>query len=82
MQMLPGKSIFSPPKPKIQTPPPAAQPVERDDPNVTQAREELRKAELKRRGRAATILTGGAGVEEEALLGQPAAGGGTTGNLG
>jgi hypothetical protein len=79
MQLLPGKSIFSPPKPKAVTPPPAAQPVERDDPAVTDAREKLRQSELKRRGRAATILTGQ--LDDELLLGRPAAGGGG-GNLG
>lgn len=72
MQILPGKAVFSPPKPKAQPLPPAAQPVERDDPSVTQAREELRQSELKRRGRAATILAGN--LDDEATLGRPAAG--------
>jgi hypothetical protein len=54
--------------------------VERDDPAVTEAREKLRQSELKRRGRAATILTGQ--LDDELLLGRPAAGGGSSGNLG
>lgn len=79
MQLLPGKSIFSPPKPKATPPPASAQPVERDDPNVVAAREELRKSELRRRGRKSTFLTGGSGLEdEEATLGRPKAGGSAT----
>lgn len=77
-QLLPGKAVFDPPKPKAAPrPAPAAVPttVERDDPDVTAAREEARQAELRRRGRAATILTGGAGVPDDAQLGRPAAGG-------
>lgn len=79
MQLLPGKAIFSPPKPKPVAPPPEAQPVERDDPAVTAAREDLRLAELKRKGRASTILTGGSGLDdEEATLGRPKASGAIT----
>lgn len=72
--LLPGKSVFSPPKPKkVAAAPP---PPERDDPEVTARREELRLSELKRRGRAATILTGGANLEGiGAPLGRPAAAG-------
>lgn len=76
------ENLFSPPKPKRPTIVQAAQPVERTDPDVTAAREEVRKAELKRRGRAATILTGGAGIENEAQLGRATAGGTTNGTLG
>src|SRR3546814_8944179 len=54
MQLLPGKSVFSPPKPKDVPPPPP--PPERTDPAVTAAREDLRMSELKRKGRTATIL--------------------------
>lgn len=76
MQLLPGKAVFSPPKPKVDPIPPAAEPVERDDPAVTAAREDLRLSELKRKGRTATILAGN--LEDEATLGRPAAGGATT----
>lgn len=75
MQLLPGKSIFSPAKPKMPPPPPA--PVQRDDPSVTDARERLRQSELQRRGRAATILTGQ--LDDEVTLGRPRAGSGSGG---
>lgn len=80
MQILPGKAIFSPPKPKVAPPPPAAKPVERDDPAVTEARERLRQSELKRKGRASTVLAGA--LDDEATLGRPKAGRGSNGNLG
>lgn len=78
--MLPGKSLFSPPKPPapvIYQPPPAqvaaATPPERTDPKIAEAADKARQDELKRRGRAASILTSGQGVTEDAPLGRPAA---------
>lgn len=71
---LPGKSLFSPPKPKAPVIAAApAPPPERRDPIIVGAGENQRQAELNRRGRRATILTTGAGVTSAAPLGRPAA---------
>lgn len=71
--LLPGKSLVVPPKPKT-VKPQAPVSVERDDPVVEDAGDDQRLAELRRRGRAATILTRRSGLSEEAPLGRPAAG--------
>ena len=42
-------------------PPPPPSPT-REDPAIAEARKKLRSSELRRRGRAATILTSGRGV--------------------
>jgi len=78
--MLPGSSLFSPPKPKIEPlPPPPPPPPERTDPAVLEARKKKRIAARLRKGRSATILTGGAGVPETPALGRPVAGSDTLG---
>ena len=65
--------IFSPPKPKVEPLPPLPT---SEDPAVKRRKEELRLAQKRRRGRAATILTGGLGdtsmapVERKTLLGE------------
>ena len=66
---LPG---FSPSKPRL--PPGPAPPPQRDDPAVVAARKKLRASELRRKGRRATILTGGEGVLGTVPLAQPRAG--------
>lgn len=75
---LPGKSFFSPPKPDIPTAPAAA--PKRSDPAIADARKKARDAELRRRGRRSTIITGGPGVGEEGLGSTPTAGGGPVKN--
>ena len=58
---------FSGLRAKVQTPqitPPAAPPT-RDDQQVQQARERAVEAARLRRGRAATVLSSGAGVQDE-----------------
>ena len=67
--MLPG---FSPSRPRLPPPPPP--PPQRDDPAIAEARKKLRASELRRKGRRATILTGGEGVLGTAPLAQPRAG--------
>ncbi len=72
--LLPGLSLFSPPKPpKVGPPPPP--PPERDDPAVLEAARKQRLSDLSRRGRRSSLLTSGAGVLDTAPLGRPAAGG-------
>ena len=44
-----------------------------DSPDVVAARKKQREAELRRKGRASTIITGGAGVTSDAPLSQPQA---------
>lgn len=63
MLTLPGKSVFSPSKPQMPAPPPP--PPKRDDPEIAAAKDKQRMADLKRKGRAASVLTSGRGVEEE-----------------
>lgn len=76
MLTLPGKSIFSPPKPRALPPPPPA-PI-RSDPGTSVAIADARKKEQVaakgRRGRRSTIVTGGQGVLGETPLAQPRAG--------
>lgn len=57
-------------------PPPELPPVPtREDPEISAARERQRQADLRRRGRRATILTGGRGVEDElGVVNRPQAG--------
>lgn len=77
---LPGKSIpiigglLSPPK--IELPPPPPPPPTRDDPAVAARRKEVADAEKRRKGRAASIITGGEGVLGETTVERPAARGG------
>ena len=52
------------------SPPP---PPKRDDPAIAESRKKLRASELRRKGRRASIITGGAGVLGEAPLIQPQA---------
>lgn len=59
--------------PKIPPPPPP--PPTRADPAIAESRKKLRASELRRKGRRATIITGGAGVLGEAPLIQPQASG-------
>ncbi len=72
--LLPGKSIFSPSKPKIPEPVPPPPPPERDDSAVIEAARQQREAELKRKGRRASFLTSGEGDLKTAPLGRPQAG--------
>lgn len=62
-------AIFSPPSPSLPPPPPPS-PTE-DDPAVEEARRQRRLAEARRRGRQATILTGGSGDESPASVNRP-----------
>lgn len=69
-----GRALFGTQKsatPVVQPPP--ATPT-REDPEIAAARKKARQEELKRRGRRATILTGGQGVTSEALGSTPLAG--------
>lgn len=50
-----------------------ALPPERSDPAVSAAASKARAEELRRRGRRATILSGGAGIPDPAALGRPSA---------
>ena len=62
-------SMFSPPKPKPVTPPPP--PPEADDPAIEDARWREREAAKRRKGRQATILTGGLGDTSQPQVQQP-----------
>ena len=75
---LPGRSFLSPPKPDIPAAPAPA--PERDNPAIADARKKARDAALRRRGRRASIVTGGQGVGEEGLGSTPTAGGGPVKN--
>ena len=57
--------------PKVDPLPP---PPERDDPAIEAAKEAERLAALRRKGRASTLLTGGAGLLGDASVAQPQAG--------
>ena len=64
--LLPGKSVFDPPKPKpisIETIPPTI-----ETPSVNDAGINQRTAELRRRGRRASVITGTQGLDD--TLGQ------------
>ena len=72
---IPGKSvgnIFAP-KPAPLPPPPPPPPTP-DDPAVVESKKKLRESELRRRGRRASILTGGQGALGEAEVARPEAG--------
>lgn len=62
-------SLFSSPSPPPPPPPPPVPTPE--DPAVDEARRKLRQAELRRRGRRATILTSGLGDRSAAPTGRP-----------
>lgn len=62
-------AIFSPSSPSL--PPPPAPPPTVDDPAVEEARRKRRLVEARRRGRQATILTGGRGDESTATVSRP-----------
>jgi hypothetical protein len=75
MNLLPGFG-GSPPKPSIPAAP-APLPT-RDDPAVLEAKERTRQADLRRKGRQATLITGGRGVTTDAVIERPEALGGTS----
>ncbi|MGF1594791.1 MAG: hypothetical protein ACFCUW_16035 [Kiloniellaceae bacterium] len=62
-------SIINPPKPK--SPPPPPPPPDPGDPAIEEARRREREAARRRRGRQATILTGGLGDSGPPPLRQP-----------
>lgn len=62
-------AIFSPSSPSLPPAPPP--PPTQDDPAVEEARRKRRLVEARRRGRQATILTGGAGDESPATVNRP-----------
>lgn len=65
--------------PKIPAPQPLPPPVTIADPAIADAKERLRKSELARKGRAASILTSGQGVTDElGTTDNPTARGGAT----
>jgi len=73
---LPGFSSSAPAAPAPLPPLP-----EREDPAVTEARENLRLSEKRRRGRRASILTSGAGLDDElGIISRPTASGVGAGN--
>ncbi|GEM_PF-4522525 len=65
-------SIFSPKSPP--PPPPAPEVPTPEDPEIQQRKEDVRLAALKRRGRASTILTSGAGDPSAPNLSRPTLG--------
>jgi len=72
---LPGKaigSIFSGPK-MPELPPPPPPPPTREDPAIAARQKEVVDAEKRRKGRAASNLTGGEGVLGETNVDRPAA---------
>jgi len=75
---LPGFGGSSPSAPAPLQPLPT-----REDPSIAEAREKLRLSEKQRKGRRASILTGGSGVQDEGLgsLSRPAAGNGRQSQL-
>lgn len=66
--MLPGFSSGPP-----RSPPPPAPVVKRADPAIAAAASKQRLSDLKRKGRASTIVTGGLGVTGDVPLNQPSA---------
>ena len=60
-------------------PPPPPPPPKLDDPAIAVARKKQRASDLRRKGRRATIITGGEGVLGSAPLAQPQAGSQTLG---
>lgn len=63
-------------KPKIPPLPAPPDQPSRDDPSIEAARKKEREAAARRKGRASTIITGGAGLTSDAPLSQPQALGG------
>lgn len=63
-------SLFSSPSPPALPPEPPPPPAP-DDPAIEEARRRRRLAEARRRGRQATILTGGEGDTTEATVSRP-----------
>ena len=63
--------LFS--KPKIPPLPAPPKQPSRDDPSIEEARKAQRLADLRRKGRKSTIITGGAGLTTDAPLSQPQA---------
>ena len=61
------------PASKRTVPPKITPAVTADDPAISAAMKAQREAELKRKGRASTIVTGGAGLTGDAPLSQPQA---------
>lgn len=61
-------AIFSPSAPSVPPPPPVPT---FEDPAIEEARKKRRLAELTRRGRAATVLTGGTGDPSTARTDRP-----------
>lgn len=70
--LLPGFGSDPPPEPEPPPPPPT-----REDPEVKEARADQRRAEKRRKGRRASILTSGEGVEDDlgSSVSRPQAGG-------
>ena len=59
--ILPGKSFFSPKTPKTPKLPPAPAPIpvtRADDPSIAAAAKKQRDADLRRKGRGATLVAG------------------------
>lgn len=71
MSIFPGKSLVAPDSPKVDPLPP---PPTREDPEIEAAKEAERLASLRRKGRAASVLTGGGGLLGDASTAQPRAG--------
>lgn len=74
------KAVIAPPTPSTDDLPSAAAPLppeaappERDDPKIAAAAAAERADQLRKRGRRATILSGGRGVVGSAPLGRPTA---------
>lgn len=65
-------SLFS--SPKMPAPAPVAPPPTREDPAIEEAKRKQRMIEGQRRGRAATIVTGGLGDTGEAEIKRPTLG--------
>lgn len=63
-------SLFSPSSPSA-LPPPAPPPPAPDDPAIEEERRKKRLVEARRRGRQATILTGGEGDPSKATVSRP-----------
>ena len=71
------KGFISPKTPRLPPAPPA--PPTRDDPAIAAAGKKQQAADLRRRGRRSTIITGGQGVLGGTPLSQPRAGAATLG---
>lgn len=60
---------------KVSVPEDSSPPPEREDPQVVEARKKLRQSELKRKGRAASILTTREERQSEPSIARPQASG-------